>query len=118
MKKKRIARENAEEYDEEKYLDEMKYILAMPPEQQGEALEALDFAGEQNSNFIVVLNDNDMSIAENHGGIYKNLKELRESNGKCASNIFKSFGLDYIYVDKGNDIPSLIEAFQKVKNFC
>ena len=82
----------------------------------GEALEALDFAGEQNSNFIVVLNDNDMSIAENHGGIYKNLKELRESNGKCASNIFKSFGLDYIYVDKGNDIPSLIEAFQKVKN--
>ena len=82
----------------------------------GEALEALDFAGEQNSNFIVVLNDNDMSIAENHGGIYKNLKELRESNGKCASNIFKSFGLDYIDVDKGNDIPSLIKAFQKVKN--
>lgn len=82
----------------------------------GEALEGLDFAGEQNTNFIIVVNDNDMSIAENHGGLYKNLRQLRESNGQCPVNLFKGFGLDYIYVDKGNDIPSLIEAFNKVKD--
>lgn len=82
----------------------------------GEALEGLDFAGEQNTNFIIVVNDNDMSIAENHGGLYKNLKELRDSNGKCSNNLFKSMGLDYIYVDKGNDLEKLIAVFEKVKD--
>ncbi len=82
----------------------------------GEALEGLDFAGEQTTNFIIVVNDNDMSIAENHGGIYKNLRQLRETKGQCLVNLFKGFGLDYIYVDKGNDIPSLIQAFTKVKD--
>lgn len=82
----------------------------------GEALEGLDFAGEQNSNFIVVVNDNDMSIAENHGGLYKNLKLLRESDGKAECNLFKAMGLDYVFVKDGNDIPSLISAFEKVKD--
>lgn len=82
----------------------------------GEALEGLDFASELNSNMIIVANDNDMSIAENHGGLYGNLKLLRETNGQSECNLFKAMNLDYIYVDKGNDIASLIEAFEKVKD--
>lgn len=82
----------------------------------GEALEGLDYAGEIKSNFIIVVNDNDMSIAENHGGLYKNLKQLRESKGLCENNLFKAMGLEYIYVDKGNDIKCLIEAFERVKD--
>lgn len=82
----------------------------------GEALEGLDFASELNSNMIIVANDNDMSIAENHGGLYANLKLLRETNGQAECNLFKAMNLDYIYVDKGNDIASLIEVFEKVKD--
>lgn len=82
----------------------------------GEALEGLDFAGELKSNFIIVVNDNDMSIAENHGGLYKNLKKLRESKGANECNFFKAMGLDYIYENEGNDIEKLIEAFTKVKD--
>lgn len=82
----------------------------------GEALEGLDFASELNGNMIIVANDNDMSIAENHGGIYANLKLLRETNGQAECNLFKAMNLNYIYVDKGNDIASLIEAFEKVKD--
>ena len=82
----------------------------------GEALEGLDFAAELASNFIIVVNDNDMSIAENHGGLYQNLKALRESNGTCECNLFKAMGLDYLYVPEGNDIAALIDAFSKVKD--
>lgn len=82
----------------------------------GEALEGLDYAGELDSNFIIVVNDNDMSIAENHGGLYKNLKALRESNGQCECNLFKAMGLDYIYLNEGNDIEKLIETFKSVKD--
>lgn len=82
----------------------------------GEALEGLDFAGEQKSNFIIVVNDNDMSIAENHGGLYKNLKQLRETNGNCECNLFKAMGLDYTYVNEGNNLEELIKTFSKVKN--
>lgn len=82
----------------------------------GEALEGLDFASELNGNMIIVANDNDMSIAENHGGLYANLKLLRETNGQAECNLFKAMNLDYIYVDKGNDIASLIETFEKVKD--
>lgn len=82
----------------------------------GEALEGIDFAGEMDSNFIVLFNDNDMSIAKNHGGLYKNLRQLRESNGTCECNLFKAMGLDYMYVNEGNDIQKLIEAFEKVKD--
>lgn len=82
----------------------------------GEALEGFDFAGEQKSNFIIVVNDNNMSIAENHGGLYKNLKKLRESNGNCECNLFKAMGLDYIYVNDGNNLESLIDTFKKVKD--
>lgn len=82
----------------------------------GEALEGLDFAGEQKSNFIIIVNDNDMSIAENHGGLYKNLKQLRETNGTCECNLFKAMGLDYIYVKEGNNLEKLIETFTKIKD--
>ncbi|MBP0956480.1 MAG: 1-deoxy-D-xylulose-5-phosphate synthase [Oscillospiraceae bacterium] len=82
----------------------------------GEALEGLDFASELESNFIIIVNDNDMSIAENHGGLYKNLKALRDSEGACECNLFKAMGLDYIYVSEGNDIEKLINAFSKVKD--
>lgn len=82
----------------------------------GEALEGLDFAPELKSNFIVVVNDNDMSIAENYGGIYQNLKLLRETDGKADCNVFKAMGLDYVFVKDGNDIEELIKAFTKVKD--
>ena len=82
----------------------------------GEALEGLDFASELNSNLIIVVNDNDMSIAENHGGLYKNLKQLRDTDGKSECNLFKSMGLDYVFVKDGNDINSLITAFEQVKD--
>lgn len=82
----------------------------------GEALEGLDFASELNSNLIIVVNDNDMSIAENHGGLYKNLKQLRNTDGKSECNLFKSMGLDYVFVKYGNDIDSLITAFEQVKD--
>ena len=70
----------------------------------GEALEGLDFAGEMDTNFIIVVNDNDMSIAENHGGLYRNLKLLRDTDGKAECNLFRAMGLDYVFVKDGNDI--------------
>lgn len=82
----------------------------------GEALEGMDFAAELDSNMIIVVNDNDMSIAENHGGLYSNLKLLRETNGQAACNLFKAMGLDYVYVDHGNDLRELIGAFRQVKD--
>lgn len=82
----------------------------------GEALEGLDYAAELGGNLIIVVNDNDMSIAENHGGLYQNLKLLRETNGQADCNLFKAMGLDYLYVDHGNDVADLIQAFQKVKD--
>lgn len=83
----------------------------------GEAFEGLNFIGsELNSNLIVVINDNQQSIAENHGGIYKNLQELRDTNGTAENNLFKAFGLDYIYQNEGNNIEKMIETFEKVKN--
>lgn len=82
----------------------------------GEALEGLDNAGELGSNFIVVVNDNDMSIAENHGGIYDNLRALRESGGTYPDNYFRTLGFDYLYVGAGNDIGALIKAFESVKD--
>lgn len=81
----------------------------------GVAFEGLDFGATLGSNFIVVVNDNQMSIAENHGGIYQDLERLRESNGTAEPNLFKSFGYDYLYVGYGNDIEKLIEAFRSVK---
>ena len=82
----------------------------------GEALEGLDFAGEMDTNFIIVVNDNDMSIAENHGGLYKNLKLLRDTDGKAECNLFRAMGLDYVFVKDGNDITSLIAAYRQVKD--
>ncbi len=82
----------------------------------GEALEGLNNVFELKSNMIVVINDNDQSIAENHGGLYKNLYDLRKTKGKAEDNLFKAMGLDYIYVDDGNDIEELISAFKSVKD--
>ncbi len=82
----------------------------------GEAYEGLSNAGETGTNLIVVVNDNEMSIAENHGGLYQNLKTLRDTDGQAPCNFFKSLGLDYIYVKNGNDITTLIHAFTQVKD--
>lgn len=82
----------------------------------GEALEGLDNAAVLGSNIIILVNDNDMSIAENHGGLYKNLQDLKESDGKCECNFFKTLGFDYYYVGEGNNIEKLIETFKKVKD--
>lgn len=82
----------------------------------GEAYEGLSNAAELGTNLIIVVNDNDMSIAENHGGLYGNLRQLRESKGEAPCNFFKSLGLDYLYVDEGNDISALIAAFRQVKD--
>ena len=82
----------------------------------GMAYEALNNAARLRSNMIIVLNDNQMSIAENHGGLYKNLKLLRDTDGKAECNLFKSMGLDYVYVKDGNNIEELIKAFKSVKD--
>lgn len=82
----------------------------------GEAYEGLNNAAEEGTNMIIIVNDNDMSIAENHGGLYKNLKELRDTDGKCECNFFKSMGLDYYYVKDGHDFEQLTSVFNKVKD--
>ena len=82
----------------------------------GEAFEGLDNAGEYATNFIVVVNDNEMSIAENHGGLYKSLADLRATAGKSENNYFKSLGFNYKYLEQGNDIASLVEIFKSVKD--
>ena len=83
----------------------------------GEALEGLDYEGEYQNNLIIIVNDNDQSIAENHGGIYQSLKDLRESNGTSANNIFTAFGLEYKYLEDGHDVGQLIELFESVKGY-
>ncbi len=82
----------------------------------GEAFEGLDNAAALNSNIIVIINDNDMSIAPNYGGIYANLQLLKDTNGQAECNLFKAMGFDYHYVGEGNNITALIETFQKVKD--
>lgn len=82
----------------------------------GEAFEGFDMAAELGTNIIIVVNDNEMSIAENHGGLYRNLKLLRETNGEAELNIFKAMGFEYKYVEQGNNIEALIEAFKAVKD--
>lgn len=82
----------------------------------GEALEGLDEVGELGTGIIIIVNDNEMSIAENYGGLYKNLALLRETNGKAECNLFRAMGLDYEYVADGNDVETLIKTFQEVKD--
>lgn len=82
----------------------------------GEAFEGLNVAGAMKSNLIIIVNDNQMAIAENHGGIYDNLRELRETNGTASDNLFRAFGLDYVYVAEGNNLEKVIEAYRKVKD--
>ncbi len=82
----------------------------------GEALEGLDNAAVLDGNIIIIVNDNDISIAENHGGLYKNLKELRETKGMAQNNFFKTLGFEYLYIDGGNNIEELIDGFKKVKD--
>ena len=83
----------------------------------GEAMEGLNVAGSEiNSNLIIIVNDNQQSISETHGGIYKNLELLRNTNGKALNNMFTAIGLDYAYLGNGNDIEALIEFFKKYKD--
>lgn len=82
----------------------------------GEAFEGFDYVATLNSNFIAIVNDNDQSIAENHGGLYIGLRQLRETNGESPNNIFKAMGLDYRFVADGNDLETLINVFKEVKD--
>ena len=82
----------------------------------GEAFEGLNVGAELGTNFIVIVNDNQMSIAENHGGLYRNLQQLRETEGQAPCNYFKAMGYDYLYVKDGNNVEQLIEAFREVKD--
>lgn len=81
----------------------------------GMALEGLDYAPTLGTNFILVVNDNQRSIAENHGALYDHLAELRRTNGQSDNNIFKALGYEYIYVAEGNDVRQLIKAFEQAK---
>lgn len=82
----------------------------------GEAYEGLNNAAVLGSNIIIVVNDNDMSIAQNQGGLYENLRLLRQTHGRAELNFFKSLGFDYVYVEEGNNAAALIKAFQQVKD--
>lgn len=82
----------------------------------GEAYEGLNNAAVLNSNMIIIVNDNEMSIAPNQGGLYKNLELLRNTNGTAENNVFKALGFDYYYVENGNNTEELIKAFQNVKD--
>lgn len=82
----------------------------------GLAFEGFNNAAELDSNLVIIVNDNDQSIAENHGGLYRNLAELRASNGTCERNVFRAMGLDYRYLDAGNDVLALADALQELRN--
>ena len=82
----------------------------------GLAFEGFNNAAELDSNLIIIVNDNDQSIAENHGGLYRNLAELRASDGTCERNVFRAMGLDYRYLDAGNDVMALVDALQELRN--
>lgn len=82
----------------------------------GEALEGLNNAAMLESNLIIVVNDNDMSIAENHGGLYQNLKVLRETNGTAECNLFRALGFDYCFIRNGNDVSRVTDVFSKIKD--
>lgn len=82
----------------------------------GEAFEGLDTAAELGTNIIIVVNDNEMSIAENHGGLYRNLQLLRDTQGQAELNFFRAFGFDYRYLEDGNDVAKLIDLFREVKD--
>ncbi|MBW3349634.1 1-deoxy-D-xylulose-5-phosphate synthase [Limosilactobacillus reuteri] len=82
----------------------------------GLAFEGLNNAAKLNSNLIILVNDNQMSIDENQGGLYKGLKELRDTNGESPNNIFKFMGLDYKYVADGNDLQTMIDTFKEIKD--
>lgn len=102
--------------DLEKKHDNVVAIIGDGSLSGGEALEALDYAGEYNKNLIIIVNDNDQSIAENHGGIYKTLRKLRETNGQAPNNLFSSFGLEYHYLDDGHNLEKLVSLFESVKD--
>lgn len=80
------------------------------------AFEGLNNAAEQGGNLIIIVNDNEMSIAEDFGGMYRQLAKLRTSNGMAELNLFKAFGLDYRYVEQGNDVDALVEVLNEVKD--
>ena len=81
----------------------------------GEALEGFSNAAVLNSNILIIVNDNEMSIAENHGGIYTNLRLLRETNGTAECNMFKAWGFEYRYVADGNNQENMIKVLQELK---
>ena len=82
----------------------------------GLAFEGLDAAGELNTGLIIIINDNDQSIAENHGGLYQCMAQLRATGGTSPNNPFRALGLDYRYLEQGNDVVELVRALQEVRD--
>ena len=82
----------------------------------GEAYEGMNNVVEVGTNMIVIVNDNEMSIAENHGGLYQNLKLLRDSKGKAECNFFEALGFEYFYIENGHDMNELVTTLKKVKD--
>ena len=83
----------------------------------GMAYEGLNQIATEGTNTIVIINDNDQSIAVNPtGGIHTALRDLRESKGQADNNLFKALGFDYHYLDAGNDLDQLIALFEEVKD--
>ncbi len=82
----------------------------------GLAFEGLNNGGALQTNLIVLVNDNEMSIDENHGSLYQNLAELRQTHGESSNNLFKAMGFDYRYVDNGNDLETVLRLFEEVKD--
>ena len=77
----------------------------------GMAYEALNNAARLESNFIIILNDNEMSISENVGGVSKYLNDIRTDD----KYINLRNGIYYSLLDKKYGAP-IIKAVRRTKN--
>ncbi|WP_020681949.1 1-deoxy-D-xylulose-5-phosphate synthase [Marinobacterium rhizophilum] len=84
----------------------------------GMAFEALNHAGHTGANLLVILNDNDMSISHNEGGLAtylaKNLKHRTDTN--VAAPLFEALEFAYTGPLDGHDFSVLLPALHKVLN--
>ncbi|EAG7927344.1 1-deoxy-D-xylulose-5-phosphate synthase, partial [Listeria monocytogenes] len=87
----------------------------------GMALEALNHIGDMGKDMIVILNDNDMSIAPNVGAIHNILGKLRTSDTskQTKTNVdgafFEELGFMYLGPIDGHDIEEVITNLELAK---